>query len=251
MPDNNRLDIMVFVNGKKQKQDRAGALNEDYRKVGSNMIEFSYPMEDDARVTIFKQGYTSGGINPPAGGNLWSDPVDANIIPSADAFFNIGQSNNRIKEGYFAKVVTDQLVVTGSLGETKQVKQMVNNTGSAIPTGTPISKKSDGSIVPCDSDHPDGQAFIGIALDAIPALGGVGRVNLIGRNLPSVLSSYSFSPGDEIFIGENGEYVNSVLGFSGGDDSIIKVGVADCAESTASGTATDLIMFTEIISRPL
>jgi hypothetical protein len=45
-------------------------------------------------------------------------------------------------------------------------------------------------------------------------------------------------------------FINSVGSLTGDDDSIIKVGIADCAAGTASGTATDLIVFPEVILRP-
>lgn len=48
---------------------------------------------------------------PPGGGNLWSDPVDSDILPDTDSTRDIGASANRFALGYF-----DTLVTTGLSG---------------------------------------------------------------------------------------------------------------------------------------
>jgi hypothetical protein len=65
------------------------------------------------------------------------------------------------------------------------------------------------------------------------------------------LVGLGFAPGDEIFVGETtGGYVNDIAPFTGNNDSIIKIGVADCAAGTASSVATDLILIPHVIARP-
>jgi len=180
---------------------------------------------------------------------LWSDPVDAQIIPFASETFDVGSDVKRMRTVYFKKLIVDEVDIQGIPGQTKNIKLMVNNTLDTILAGTPVSKSSDGSIVPAASDTAQGQRFIGIALDPIPSTL-QGRIQLVGNNVPNILSAYGFSSGDEVFIDEYNGYTNDVSSFSGNNDSIIKVGVADCPEGAASAIATDLIMFVEVISRP-
>ena len=249
VPDNNVLDIFVFLDGRKVKQDRTGGNNQDFKKISNNTIEFSYGLRVNAQVTIYKPGKTGAGYNLPLYGKLWSDPVDSQIIPMATETFDVGQDDKRMRYGYFKKIIVDEVDIKGIPGQTKNIKLMVNNTLSTILAGTPVSKSSDGSVVPASSDTAQGQRFIGIALDPI-AVSQQGRVQLVGNNIPNILGAYGFATGDEIFIDEYNGYTNDVRTFSGNNDSIIKVGVADCSEGSASPVATDLIMFVEVISRP-
>lgn len=58
---NSIVDILVFVNGKKQKQDVSGGLTQDYRKNSTTQIEFSYTVPENARVTIHSVRTGGGG----------------------------------------------------------------------------------------------------------------------------------------------------------------------------------------------
>lgn len=60
---NSVVDILVFVNGKKQKQDISGGLSEDYRKLSTIEIEFSYTVPENARVTIHSVRTGGGGAS--------------------------------------------------------------------------------------------------------------------------------------------------------------------------------------------
>jgi hypothetical protein len=130
------------------------------------------------------------------------------------------------------------------------VKTMQNLSGAAIPAGKPVSKKADGSIVSADSDAVDGQRYIGISLDAINN-NATGRVLLVGPNVVNAVQGLGFIPGQDIYISESGGgYTNNFGSFTGNNDSVIKVGVADCSAGVANGVATDLIMFSEVVIRP-
>jgi len=121
--------------------------------------------------------------------------------------------------------------------------------GGAITALRTVSKRADGKTVQADSDSADGQAAYGIALDAASADGDPVNVVLFGPNVANALNGLGFAPGDDIYLSETGGYTNT-NSFTGDNDSIIKVGVADCAAGIASATATDLICFAEVISRP-
>jgi len=58
---NTVVDILVFVNGKKQKQDTTGGLTQDFRKNSTTQIEFSYTIPENARVTIHSVRTGGGG----------------------------------------------------------------------------------------------------------------------------------------------------------------------------------------------
>lgn len=129
------------------------------------------------------------------------------------------------------------------------IKLMYNDSGSEIPAGRPVSKKSDGSIVPSDSDDPDGQIYIGITKWAIPD-GEIGQVYLVGPNIKDALTGMGAFPGQPVFISQSSGYTLDANEFTGDDDSIIRVGYADCSAGVASSTAPDLIMFSDIIATP-
>jgi hypothetical protein len=148
------------------------------------------------------------------------------------------------------KVIIDQNLGSGSSSVDRFVKEMENGSGVTIPALTPISKLSDGTIVAGDSDSANGQNFIGFTLVEI-ADGARGNCLLSGPNVEGAVSGLGFAPGDEIFLYETtGQLTNNPDSFTGNDDSIIKLGIADCAGGVASSTANDLILHTEVIIRP-
>ena len=134
---------------------------------------------------------------------------------------------------------------TGTNLFTKQMQA-----GEAFPVNTPLSKRSDGKVVGGDSDGPNGQKIIAYALEASAGDGSLVNVLCLGANLVNAITGLGFAPGDNVFMGENGEYINDINNLTGGNDSIIRVGIADCSSGTASATANDLIVATEVVSRP-
>lgn len=129
------------------------------------------------------------------------------------------------------------------------VKQMENQSGSTIASGRPVSKKANGTIVEGDSDAALAQQLIGITLQSI-AHAALGNVALLGQNVPGAVTGLGFAPGQDIYLSETGGYTNDPNSFTGNNDSIIRIGIADCPAGAASGTATDLVLFPEVIARP-
>jgi hypothetical protein len=147
-------------------------------------------------------------------------------------------------------VLVDLALAAGGGGGAASIeKTMENGAGSTIPAYTPVSKKIDGTIVHADSDATDGQRFIGITGEEILS-GATGTVKLVGQNLAGAISGLGYSVGDDVYLSESGGYTNDPNSFTGDNDSIIRVGIADCSEGSASSTATDLIMFSEVLIRP-
>lgn len=129
-------------------------------------------------------------------------------------------------------------------------KVMQSGFVGTILAGTPVSKTSSGKIIPADSDAIGGQEPIGITLVIFNALDDIGTIHLFAPNVQGVLSLLGFVPGEEIFLGEAGGYTNNPNAFTGDNDSIIRIGIADCPSGTASVLATDLLINTQIILRP-
>jgi len=125
------------------------------------------------------------------------------------------------------------------------VKQSKNTTGATINVGTPVEKLATGGIQPAMATSTN--EFIGITLDTIAA-GTFGRVKLIGENIVGAVSGLGFTSGQEIFLAASGGYTNDSTTIPGGD-AIWRVGVADCADSAFTSTATDLIMFATPVLR--
>jgi hypothetical protein len=130
------------------------------------------------------------------------------------------------------------------------VKYKKNMTGATIPAYKRIALKPDSTICLADSDDPVAMKDIGISLDAIDH-NTFGRVLLNGANAPGALTGLGFTVGDNIFLSKTpGAFTNNASGFDPNTDTIMRVGIADCASNVASSTATDLIMVVEVYSSP-
>lgn len=141
--------------------------------------------------------------------------------------------------------------VGGTEVVTDNIKQKQNGSGGILNSGTPVSLLANGKIIAADSDGVNTQDFIGVLLETVDD-DNLGKVKLVGSNVKGVLASLGFNPGEEIFMSESGGYTNDagVAAFTGNDDSIIRMGIADSAAGIGAAPAVDLIMMTEIISRP-
>jgi len=122
--------------------------------------------------------------------------------------------------------------------------------GAAIAAGKPISKRPDGKVIEADSDGVNAQNFIGTSQGSAASDGDPITLLLAGANLAGVLTGLGFTTGDIIYLSETGGYTNDGNSFTGGDDTIVKVGIADCGAGLASATATDLIAISEVLITP-
>ena len=143
---------------------------------------------------------------------------------------------------------TDSIGAGGGGGIDRFLKQMT--AGEAIAAGRPFSIRSDGKVLDAGSDKVDGQQVIGITSTVATADGDLINVILVGPNLAGVLTGLGFQSGEEIFLNEGGGYTNDTTGFTGNNDSIIKLGVATGPAGAPEAIATDLVAFPEIILRP-
>lgn len=249
--DNNVRDIEGFIDGRRQNVAVDGVFDQPYknfRKVSTTQVEFAVAPPVGRTVVLWKQGTSYGGPAAPSSGNLWSDPMDASQIPNVDAFHDVGSSIRRIREGYFQTLIANKVVHTTDIGLISRLKTMVNANSALIPAGKPVAVTPTG-IRLADTDDVLKKKYNGFSVEDI-AYPGSGKVFLTGDNLPGVLTGLGFAPGDDIFIGETaGLLTNDISAFSGFDDDIIRVGIADSAEDTVSALATDLIMQTDVVSR--
>jgi len=144
---------------------------------------------------------------------------------------------------------TITISASGGGGSSAFEKSMQNSNGSTLSPGTPVSKQADGTFKQADSDSVAGQQYCGI-LKITTINGAYGTVILPGANIVGAVTGLGFLPGDEVYLSETGGLTNDPNTFTGDNDSIIKVGIADCADGVASSTADDLIIFTEVVARP-
>ena len=246
---NSVFDNQVWVAGRKQRQDPTGGLTRSYRKISTTQIEFVEAPRLNDEVVIRKEGINYGGPTPPISGQLWSDPVDSDIL-TPDLAYKAGDASHRFLEAHAKLVSTERVEMPLPIGTVTNIKVMTNGSLSAIPAGQPVSKYSDGKIYPADSDSAEGQSFIGITVEVIP-FGGSGRVFLPGPNIPGVLASLGIAPGADVYLDESsGGYTSNPGGLTGGNDTIMRLGVADCGDGVVSAAATDLVMMTYVIARP-
>jgi hypothetical protein len=78
-----------------------------------------------------------------------------------------------------------------------------------------------------------------------------GRVLLNSANAPGALTGLGFTSGENVFLSKTpGALTNNAGDFDPNTDTIMRVGVADCASNTTGSAATDLIMTVEVYSSP-
>jgi hypothetical protein len=173
-------------------------------------------------------------------------PIDPNTEVPGNNTLYVDSNTNKLSNKDSAGATSD---IATSISDAAK-KQMQSGQAAAIAAGTPLSKLPDGKIVAGDSDAAGGQAIIGIALGSFSGLNSLAMVHCVGQNVQGILTGLGFVPGEEIYLGETGGYTNNPGAFTGANDSIIKLGIADCTAGAASGTAVDLIMFPEVVARP-
>jgi hypothetical protein len=76
---NSIVDIQVFVDGRKQTQDVTGAGIQDYIKLSSTQIQFSYVVPEFARITVRDERTGGGG-----GGGGATDLTNIIVDPQPD-----------------------------------------------------------------------------------------------------------------------------------------------------------------------
>jgi hypothetical protein len=171
------------------------------------------------------------------------DPQDPANVPNGAIFMDASNT-----DAFTTKTTGgDEQQVSGTTQDilTKVKKNM---TGTTIPINTSIALFSDGTIKIADADEVGTRIVIGVTLEAI-AHEAFGRILLIGPNAADVLIGSGFAPGDTIYMGKTpGTFINSVSSFNLDTDTVVKVGYADCSGGIASPEATDLIMFSEVLS---
>jgi hypothetical protein len=172
-------------------------------------------------------------------------PEEARNVPNGAVFLDKANSDMAS-----VKTVTGVVVPVGSTGvDTLMTKQM--QAGEAFPAGAPLSKRPDGKVIVATSEGVQAQQLCGHALEEATADGDLINVLTIGANVVGALEGLNLVPGAEVFIDESGGYTGNPGLFTGNNDSVIRAGIADCPAGEASSVATDLIVMTDILLRPV
>jgi hypothetical protein len=216
-----------------------------YRSTTKGYFQGSF-INNTATNSIRNRDNVNVDVDISAGGSALTVKDEGSSLSASVTELNFVGSGVTATQPLSGKI---QVSIPGGGGGTSFVKVMQNGSGSTIAAGVPVSKKSDGTIVPADSDAASGQVFVGITNASI-ANGATGDVTIIGPNIAGAITSLGFAVGSDVFIGEAGGFVDDVSGFAGDNDSVIRVGIADCSAGSASATANDIILFTEVMIRP-
>jgi hypothetical protein len=209
-------------------------------------------------------GITSNGSNPVHVTLQWDDTGAALDPPANTGLIAAVSSHNLLpEEPSYTQQLLDEPLVAGMRSQTNRAaldnisgggNQKIAVAGEAFASGKPLAKDpTTGKVLLADSDGLNRQDFYGISASVSAGNGSLVTVITSGTNVAGILTGLGFIVGDEIFIGETpGIYVNGAGTdlFTGANDTLYKLGVADCAAGIAATAATDLILFPEIIARP-
>lgn len=146
----------------------------------------------------------------------------------------------------------DEVPIGASSSDAVMTKLKQNKSGVTIAINSTVALITGGGIRKADSDAVDGQIIIGIALEEILD-DAIGNVALIGPNAKNAVQGLGFSVAAPIYLNEDGSnrgFTDNAGSFTGDNDSIVRIGYADCAAGAASATADDLIMFASVEARP-
>lgn len=143
-PANTSVDIVVYVNGIKAEQSLTGALDKDFRKNSSTVIEFAYTVPENAKVTIRDE--RTGGSGSGAGVTN-----GANVGTGTGNVFKINNAGTlqfrRILAGSGISVTTsgDDVVIsaTGGAAEAYFVNYLTGQTAYSIGTGAKYNLGTD------------------------------------------------------------------------------------------------------------
>lgn len=178
--------------------------------------------------------------------HLVLEPSPAGTAPAGSVFNDSSNANALTNKSTGGTI--SQIGATSSADIL--IKQKRNMSGVSMAAARRVALKTDGTIVLADSDNISAMLDIGMSLDVIDN-GNYGRVLLNGANAAGALSGLGYTAGDHIYLSKTpGMLTNSTTSFNPETDTIMRVGIADCADGDASGTATDLIMTVEVHSSP-
>ena len=173
-------------------------------------------------------------------------PVAESAVPAGCLFLDSANANQMTVKG------TDSIPATVNTGGGGGTNYFITSMIASGPIAIrrPLNKRADGKVSDAVATNSDNrQNICGYSLTPSASDGDVISVLCVGPNLADALVGLGFATGDEIYLSDAGGYTNTTSGLSAGIDSIIKLGVADCASGTASATATDLIGFSDVVSR--
>jgi len=131
-------------------------------------------------------------------------------------------------------------------------RRCVNNTALAIPAGKVVSWEDDGSVILADANAAATSDIVGITLEELTPLGGIGFVTREGlvAGVAAGLASGSTDPipGTKIYLSETAGEL-TVTPPPSLNDTIVMMGRAEPADGLA-GLGTDLWLHPAIISEP-
>ncbi len=172
-------------------------------------------------------------------------PIVDGDAPNNSIFSDAGNSG-----AFTNKTPAGTVTAVGAVSSADAFGKLAKNaSGTTIAAKKAVSKKADGSIVVSDSDSVDGQKPYAITAAAILD-DAFGQLYLFGRNVPGALTGLGFVAGDSIYISQTAGFTNDPGSFTGNDDTITFIGIADCADNTMSATATDLVMIRQELTSP-
>lgn len=241
--------------------DETGAFGPSDVAVGQRVFVYS---SQDNTLRYKVSAVNSNSSNPVSVVLAWDDSGTAIEPPSGiGAITTVSSTLLLPEEPSFTQQLLDEPLVSGIRSQMtrSQLDTLSPATGGAANTktmiafgavsaGKPASKMSNGKATLSDSDGVDDQTFVGIFLTS-GADGAAVSVQLVGANIAGALTGLGFTSGSDIYMSETaGGYTDDISTFTGNNDSILRIGIADCAAGAASAVATDLIMFPEVIARP-
>ena len=222
-------DLWVYKNGIRMTLNRDYAQKDDGIGFGTS-VDWIGPLKIDDRIIFRGQAYAVALTNTlnvfDEGSQIQSNVTRMNFEGSG--VLSLPDGNGRVR-----------VVIPGASG-TSTEKQKLNNTGATILRSKIVRLLSDGTIALCDPTDLN-QIPFGITSQNINH-GEYGSVVIGGLALNALVGVGGFTTGQQVYLTGSGDGSISHIPPDPLVSSVFKIGIADCADSTADSTPTDIAL---------
>jgi hypothetical protein len=221
-------DLWVFKNGVKMFRGRDYTEIDDGGGFGTT-VQWLSALSANDRITFRTQEYAVSLAN-----NL--SILDENTLIGTGVT-KVNFKGNGVLAQYVGGGQTDVTIPNPS-AVASTVRQKRNITGSSIPAYRAVHLLADGTITLCDPTNPV-HKFFGMTTAIVPntTFGGI----VLDGVAALAITGLGFAVGDDVFISHAGDGTLTNVPPDPLDGKVLRVGIADCTDNSASSLAVDIV----------